>query len=41
MHKLEAHMARHGIPERVVNDNDRQYSVSPKKVPSIEIILLL
>jgi hypothetical protein len=26
MHKLKAHMARHGIHERVVNDNGRQYN---------------
>ena len=26
IHKLKAHMARHGIPERVVSDNGPQYS---------------
>jgi hypothetical protein len=26
LHKLTAHMARHGIPERVVSDNGPQYN---------------
>ncbi len=28
IHKLKAHMARYGIPERVVSDNGPQYSSS-------------